>query len=132
VDFFAGALTTDLAESEMLVGARLLIPERWGFAEFARRHGDFALVTVAVTVLEGRPRIVVGGIAGVPLRATAAEELLGDDLAPSGARLEQAADATVEGLEPTPDLHGGSDYRRALAREQVLAALRGAYAEHAP
>jgi carbon-monoxide dehydrogenase medium subunit len=128
-EFFAGALTTDLTDSEILTGARLRIPERWGFAEFARRHGDFALVTAAVAVLDARPRIVIGGVAGVPLRAIAAEDLLGDDPEPSATRLSDAADAAVEEVTPTGDLHGGTNYRRALAREQVLAALRSTYAK---
>jgi carbon-monoxide dehydrogenase medium subunit len=125
--FFFGPLMTSLADSDMVTGGRLRIPERWGFAEFARRHGDFALATVAVAVLDGRPRVVLGGVAGAPVRATAAEDQLADDPAPSVSLLEQAADAATEDLSPTGDLHGSTEYRRALAREQVLVALRNAY-----
>jgi carbon-monoxide dehydrogenase medium subunit len=127
--FFAGPLTTTLADSDMVTAGRLRIPERWGFAEFARRHGDFALVTVAVAVLDGKPRIVLGGVAGAPVRATAAEDLLADDPEPSASLLEHAADAATQDLTPTGDLHGSTEYRRALAREQVLAALRATYRE---
>src|SRR5262249_58989871 len=51
-DFFAGIMTTALAEDELLVEARLpLLPAdtRFGFCEFARRAGDFALPMALVT-----------------------------------------------------------------------------------
>src|SRR2546423_3089490 len=50
-DFFRGPLMTALAPDEIIVEVRL--PEwpparRWGFEEFARRRGDFALAAAAV------------------------------------------------------------------------------------
>ncbi len=45
-DFFAGIMTTSLAADELLVAARLPAPDagtRFGFCEFSRRAGDFAL-----------------------------------------------------------------------------------------
>ena len=50
--FFTGALTTTLADDEIIVEARLPAwpaKRRWGFEELARRRGDFAL---AGTLLE--------------------------------------------------------------------------------
>src|SRR5215471_13650874 len=50
-DFFLGPLMTALAADEIIVEVRLPAwpPERrWGFAEFARRRGDFALAGAAV------------------------------------------------------------------------------------
>ena len=44
-DLFDGALVTTLADDELITAADVPVPDRWGFAEFARRHGDFALVT---------------------------------------------------------------------------------------
>src|SRR5262249_56058271 len=50
-EFFADIMTTNLAEDELLVAVRLpLLPPdtRWGFYEFSRRAGDFAMA-MAVT-----------------------------------------------------------------------------------
>ena len=50
-DFFQGALTTALAADEIIVDVRLPpwpARRRWGFQEFARRRGDFALAAAAV------------------------------------------------------------------------------------
>src|SRR5882724_8357284 len=50
-DFFAGIMTTALAEDELLTQARLpLLPSntRFGFCEFSRRAGDFALAMALV------------------------------------------------------------------------------------
>src|SRR6266702_7606943 len=50
-DFFQGALTTALTSDEIIVEIRLPAwPEgrRWGFQEFARRRGDFAMAAAAV------------------------------------------------------------------------------------
>src|SRR6202790_4827436 len=52
-DFFLGALTVDLAASEIIT--EVVLPKLppctgWGFEEVARRHGDFALAAVAATL----------------------------------------------------------------------------------
>src|ERR1700681_4678947 len=51
-DFFAGIMTTELAEDELLIEARLpLLPSdtHFGFYEFSRRAGDFAIAMALVT-----------------------------------------------------------------------------------
>ena len=57
-DFFAGIMTTTLAEDELLTGARiplLAADTRFGFYEFSRRAGDFAIAMALVTfcIVEG-------------------------------------------------------------------------------
>src|SRR5262249_59534086 len=50
-DFFEGALTTALEPDEIIVEVRLPAwpkDRRWGFQEFARRRGDFAMAGAAV------------------------------------------------------------------------------------
>src|SRR5262249_62103314 len=50
-DFFQGALTTALTPDEIIVEIRLPpwpVGRRWGFEEFARRRGDFAMAAAAV------------------------------------------------------------------------------------
>ncbi|MHA6795440.1 FAD binding domain-containing protein [Pseudonocardia bannensis] len=117
-ELFVGALMTGLGEDEMITGLDLPVPARWGFAEFARRHGDFALVTAVVAEIEGEIRVTVGGAAPVPVRASRAEAVLA-----AGGPAAEAGRAAAEDLRPTGDLHGSADYRRAIAGEMVRRAL---------
>lgn len=80
-DFFRGMFTTALEPGELLVEIRL--PLRgdhagWGFQEFARKTGDYALVAVAVELgvtdgLISRARISLSNMADRPVRATELE-----------------------------------------------------------
>ena len=83
--FFRGLFTTALAEDEVLVGVRFpACPtgRRHGFAEIARRHGDYAMLGVALNVdLDATRRIagarvVLFGAADLPVRARAVEDAL--------------------------------------------------------
>jgi len=95
--------------------------------EFARRHGDFAIVAVAVAVdldgdRMGEPRIVVGGVDEVPLRVEAAERLL-DGAAPGGEAFAAAGRAAADTVEPSSDVHGSAEYRKELTDVLVRRAL---------
>jgi carbon-monoxide dehydrogenase medium subunit len=89
------------------------------FAEVARRHGDYALVSAAVSVSveDGRivdPRIALGSVADRPIRATDAERLLAG--AEPGDEVFAAAAVAVQGqLDPWSDVHASVDYRRHVA-----------------
>jgi carbon-monoxide dehydrogenase medium subunit len=117
-ELFDGPLTTTLAEDELLTAVDVPVPARWGFAEFARRHGDFALVLVVVAEVAGQWRVALGGTGPVPARAPAAEALLAD-----GAGARDAGRAAAQEITPTGDLHGTADYRRGLAAELVRRAV---------
>jgi carbon-monoxide dehydrogenase medium subunit len=117
-DLFTGPLMSTLAEDELITSVSFPVPARWGFAEFARRHGDFALVSVAVAEVAGAVSIALGGVGGVPVRATAGEGVLA-----GGGSVEDVVAAVRAELRPTGDLHGSADYRRALAGEMVRRAL---------
>jgi CO/xanthine dehydrogenase FAD-binding subunit len=133
-EFFLGALTVDLAPDEMVT--RIVLPKLpastgWGFAEVARRHGDFALAAVAATVTLrdgeiGEARIAMMGVDETAKRASDAESLLaGRALTPA---LTDAAIAAVRaGINPPTDLHASSDYRRHLAGVLAGRALADAW-----
>jgi CO/xanthine dehydrogenase FAD-binding subunit len=119
--FFVAALTTVLRPDEMVTAIDLpFLPAGtgWGFEEHARRHGDFALACVAVTLdaNAGRMRhvrIAMMGVGDRPLRAEAAEAILEDGhYAP--ATLAAAVQAVREAVQPNTDLHASADYRRHL------------------
>ncbi len=81
-DLFLSPLTTALAADDILTEIRLpAMPEGAGCAieEFARRHGDFAIASVAAMVVHtggGRHivRLATGGIGPVPARLGGAED----------------------------------------------------------
>ena len=128
--FFENALSTVLADDEILTEIQLPpLPPRtgWGFEEFARRSGDFALAAVGATVsLSGvevaEARIVVIGAHDTPLRLSAAEALL-----TSRSSIDMAAAAARDGVSPNGDLHGSADYRRHLVGVLTRRALNAAW-----
>jgi CO/xanthine dehydrogenase FAD-binding subunit len=133
-DFFLGALTVDLAVSEIVTEVVLpKLPPRtgWGFEEVARRHGDFALAAVAatLTVSDGaikQARIALTGVGSKALRAHEAEGLLtGHALDPE--LTHRVIDAVRAAIEPETDLHASSDYRRHLAGVLTGRALAAAW-----
>jgi aerobic carbon-monoxide dehydrogenase medium subunit len=132
-DFFQGYLTTALEPDEILVETLLppLSPatgQAW--VEFSRRHGDFALVGVAVSISLDRDsirsaNIVLTGVGGKPVRAREAETLLvGGSLAE---RIGASADAARTAIDPDSDIHASKEYRAHLAGVLTERAIRIAY-----
>ena len=122
-EFLLGYFTTALEPDEIVTAVRFPAPcKRAAMQEFARRHGDFALVAVAVALPEdGEPRIVLGGVGDVPVRAREAERLVAE-----GEPFEEAARAAAAEIDPGFDLHASPDYRRRLAATLVRRALEEA------
>lgn len=118
--FFIGPLATALEPDEMVVNVDLpyLPPGTgWGFEEFSRRQGDFALAAAGVTLTrrQGQPldvRIAITGIGDTPQRMPEAERVLRDG---GMARLADAIAALRRAVAPHADLHASADYRRHLA-----------------
>jgi carbon-monoxide dehydrogenase medium subunit len=109
-DLFLGPFTTALAPDELLTSLTLPRSEGrpFGFAELARREGDFALA--GVCLLLDPARVVLFGVGGTPLRAAEAEESL-----ESGASAEEAAELATRNLEAVSDVHADAGYRRRVA-----------------
>src|SRR5262245_6637791 len=133
-DFFLGALTVDLAEDELVTEIafpKLPLASGWGFAEVARRNGDFALGAVAttLTLADGKiaqARIAMMGVGDKPERAADAETMLrGHALEP--ALIDAAAEVACVGIEPNADLHASSDYRRHLVGVLIRRTLADAW-----
>jgi len=132
--WFEGYLTTSRRPDELLVEVRFPAAARpdtgTSFTEVARRHGDFAIVGLAASlVLSGGvisdARLAFAGVSEVPVRATAAEELLAGER-PSAELFDEAARRATEDLDPPADLHGSSDYRKTVAAAVVRRGLRAA------
>ena len=141
-DFFLGALTVDLAVDEMVT--RVVFPKLppstgWGFAEVARRRGDFAIAAVAATLTVadgaiGDARIAMTGVDATARRAPEAEALL-VGRRPTRALIDAAIAAVRAGITPPTDLHASADYRRhlvgVLAERALDAAWRRAHGDDA-
>jgi aerobic carbon-monoxide dehydrogenase medium subunit len=129
-EFFTGALTTVLAPDELIVELKLpawLATRCWGFEEFARRRGDFALAGVAVfyDLENGTARNAHVGVIGAgdrPRRLVRAEAAL-NGRAVDAAAIDKAAKAAAAEIEPLDDIHASAAYRRALVETLVERAL---------
>ena len=134
-DFFRGIMTTALQEDELLIEVRLpLLPAdtRFGFYEFNRRAGDFALGMALVTyrVENGvivEPRVALGGVEPQPRRIGEAEQALAGR-APNRQAFEAAAAAASAAVDPLEDAITSADYRRDLTGTVTRRALEQAAA----
>src|SRR5262249_53192166 len=135
-DFFQGALTTALTPDEIIVEIRLPAwpaGRRWGFEEFARRRGDFAMAAAAVFYDQdenGKARNAHVGVIGVadrPLRLPAVEGVL-NGRAIDAAIIAKAEAAASAAVDPQDDIHATAAYRRALVGTLVERALKRAAA----
>ncbi|MFN7752091.1 MAG: FAD binding domain-containing protein [Pseudomonadota bacterium] len=134
-DFPLGYMTPAIEPDEMLVGVELPLWPRGhghGFAEFARRHGDYAIALAAVQLALdasgriARAAVAIGGVGPAPVRVQAAERaLLGE--APTDAVLAAAAAACRE-VEAMDDVQVPGTYRRQLAGVMARRALADAVA----
>jgi carbon-monoxide dehydrogenase medium subunit len=130
-DFYQGYLLTDIAPDELMIAVDFRLPPAdcgWCCSEIARRHGDFAIVAVAVLLGCGRDgridfaRVALGGVGPAPLRVIAAEQaLLGER--PGAELFRGAGDVAGQTVEPPADIHASSSYRRHLAGVLVRRAL---------
>jgi CO/xanthine dehydrogenase FAD-binding subunit len=131
--WFEGYLTTSRRPDELLLEVRFPTARRdtgVSFQEVSRRHGDFAIVGLAVSlVLSGGvisdARLAFAGLSDMPVRATAAEDLLVGER-PSPELFDEAARRATGDVDPPADLHGSSDYRKTVAAVMVRRGLRAA------
>jgi carbon-monoxide dehydrogenase medium subunit len=130
-EFFLGPLMTALKPDEIITEIRLPAwpaPRRFGFAEFARRQGDFALAGTALFYDQdngGKARDAHVGVIGAadrPLRLAAVEDALnGNEI--NAKTIAASAAAARAAVDPPDDIHGSSAYRRSLIGTMIERAL---------
>jgi aerobic carbon-monoxide dehydrogenase medium subunit len=129
-EFFLDYLTTALAPGEILTGIRVpKLGPGWGYRyeKFNLTAQAWAIVGVAALARRAdghvaEARIGLTNMGLVPVRAQATEQAVAGAEASTQA-LRAAAERADEGTQPPSDLHGGSDYRRHLARVLTARAL---------
>ena len=134
-DFPAGYLTPAIEPTEILTAVRfpLWAPGHgYAFVEFARRHGDFAIVSAAAMLATDgggkitRASVTIGGAAVAPVRARAVEEgLIGQ---PPGETLFRDLAESCRAIEALEDIHAPASYRQHLAAVLTRRALEQASA----
>ena len=137
-DFFAGAMTTVREPDEIIVEVTLPLlgtASTYGFYEFNRRAGDFA-IGMCLTTFELRDgkmrdvRLAIGGIEENPRRLAGVEAAL-EGAAPSVEALADAAALASGAVDPMEDATTTADYRRDLTGVVVSRALNAATARAA-
>ena len=116
-DFFKGLFETAVGAGDVLTAIRVPVPrsgDRFGFAELARRHGDYALVGLAAAATAdggrlGAVRLAFFGVGDRPTRARRAEAAL------ESGDLDAAVAALQHDLTPHTDVHAIAATRRHLA-----------------
>jgi len=114
-DFFKGLFETALGPQEVLTAIRVPAADkgaRVGFAELARRHGDYAIVGLAASAhVDGKGlsnvRLAYFGVGDTPVRAKKAEAAL------AGGNIEAAVNALD--LAPNDDVQATAKVKKHLA-----------------
>jgi aerobic carbon-monoxide dehydrogenase medium subunit len=116
-DFFKGLFETALTPRDVLTAIRLpaaTADSRTGFAEFARRHGDYAMAGLAAAArADGKGlrdvRLAYFGVGPTPLRARHAETAL------AGGDVDAAVTALGKDLDPPDDVQATGVVKKHLA-----------------
>jgi len=132
--FFTGLFETALKHDEILTEIRIPTPaERTGGAyfKFERRVGDFAIAAVAVQLtLDKNEKIEKVGIGltnvgPTVIQAKEAEAYLRGKK-PDDEILAKAGELTAKASQPSSDLRGPAEYKRALVKTLTVRALNRA------
>lgn len=133
-NFPSGYLGTSLQSDEVLIS--VYVPDwgaghGFGFEEFARRHGDFAIVSAAALLQTGsngkisKASLALGGVGPAPLRLPEAEEILvGNSLTED---VLSEVGKVARKIEPLDDVHAPARYRQQLAEVLSKRALKKAW-----
>jgi len=120
-DFQLGMMTTARAPDELITAVRFPVMAGRGvaFREVARRHGDFAIIAIAVVIEDKKTaRLGVGGVAGTPVVRRIAMN--------GGASVKDAVEKLASELEDYEDLHASAELRRDLLRNLAPVAIEEA------
>ena len=133
-EFFVDALTNCLEPEDIVVEIEfpILQHDGWAFEEVARRFGDFALASIAVSMRRGQSgiedaRVAVMGVADTPLRLDNVEKQL-CEIEVDGRMPDRFSGLVTSSVTPNSDLHASAEYRTHLLGELAKRAMRTALA----
>lgn len=130
-NFFQGLLSTDLQDDEIITAVELPLwplQRRWGFKEFSRRKGDFAIAGVALHFEMSRVGCIQNSSIvgfGVGDRALVLRETQAalDGQAPDPDVIARALQIAQDEIDPPADPSASADYRRSLFGALLARAL---------
>lgn len=135
-DFFVDFFTTALEPHEILTAIRIPLPSsstRTSYAKLPHPASGYVVVSAAAALSVNEAgsctgaRLVLGGVAGTPHRATAAEaSLAGQELTP--AVMAAAAARAADGVDPHADSYADEEYKRHMAVVYARRAMEAAAA----
>jgi CO/xanthine dehydrogenase FAD-binding subunit len=105
----------------------------WSFSQITRRHHDFCIAGVAVTViLDGKgqceeARLVFLSAGDGPVQARQAAEVLVGQAPSAEVILAAAETAASVDIDPSSDIHASADFRRHLAKVLAQRTLTQAF-----
>jgi len=111
-DFFTGLMSTAREDDELIEAVRFPCAkpgDGHAFREFARRHGDFAIVACAAVATAQGTRLTIGGVADRPTAQ--------DFGTLDGSALDDALQDFAVTLEAREDLNATAGQRRDLVRK---------------
>jgi carbon-monoxide dehydrogenase medium subunit len=130
-ELFTGPLQTTLEVDELVVAATfptLAAGTGWAVDELARRHGDYALAGVVLTLtVDGDGKPVSGRAAYLSCAPTPVVLDIGPGVA-DGTGTNGLYDLVASSLDPTDDIHATAAYRRHLAATLTVRAIDRALA----
>jgi len=133
-DFFVDALTNCLEPDEIVVELEFPVLQHsgWAFEEVARRFGDFALASVAISVRRQSStiddaRVAVMGVADTPLRLRQVEGKL-TGIAIDGQTPDRFAELVTSCVSANGDLHASAEYRQHLLGQLAKRAMQASLA----
>jgi carbon-monoxide dehydrogenase medium subunit len=121
-EFPVAFMTPAIELNEIVIGVRFPLwaaGHKSAFVEFARRHGDFAIVSAAALLEQDgggkitRASVTIGGINVAPVRAREVEQAIVGQ-APSSELFRKACES-CRAIEAVEDIHASADYRQHLA-----------------
>jgi len=110
-EFFKGTMLTALEDDEYIESVRFPLAatgDRFAFAEFGRRHGDFAIVAAAAAKTDDGVFLSIGGVNDVPHKVSL-QQLSPDEI-------DDAVNDIAWQLDARADLHASASLRRSLVR----------------
>lgn len=132
--FFTGPGQTQMQPGEIMTAVEIPPPPDGSAGRYVKlgrnAAGDLAIVGVAVigfpdatAALGARCRIALSSVAPIPLRATAAEEILAQGpLAEE--TIDAAATAAMKAAAPISDVRGSAEYRKRMVRNLTRRAVK--------
>jgi aerobic carbon-monoxide dehydrogenase medium subunit len=124
-DFFVDWYTTALEPGEIVIGFEIPKPKPGtGFyLKLARVAGDFAIVSIALSLADdGEARVAVGGCGPSPLASAETDQLLSASL--SAETLRRAGELLTALANPVDDVRGTAEYRKLLIPRMLARAVR--------